>query len=613
MDFNETTGLRKVLSDRFTYRQECLEDWERYFCTPSYLDSMVAARPCVLEGSRGSGKTTALRCLSYNSRRRLLLEDAGKIESWSYFGMFHRMDSSNGQVFSGPEISGELWQKLFIHYLNLQMIRRLLVMLGDIEKDFDEPVQLSDEICSAVGRLAGLPANPKGVCGLRSAVEEALLSLLETVSNIGEEKEFSVSPLGDAFRLLIQSVKKIDRFKNIRFFYLIDEYENLSENQQRVVNTLIKHCAPDYYIKIGIRKHGLRTNLTLVDDEFLAHPADYERIEIYKALSDERYRDFALSVVSSRISGLPITQDLTALFEKITLREEMDRYCPPSLRKQIEADWREVVGVNLNLSLLKKLFLLGYQDHHRIHSDRLIEYSNDPANDPSLKDAYGNYAFSVVLASLRSTKSRLKKRYSGIDTLIDLSGRNIRYFTELIIRSFYEELGDANRLETISVDAQSSAVVATGEVYLEEIEVRGLRGKGVRRLMAGIGSVFEGLSRTPFEGPPEITQFLYSSDGSIPSEADRAEQLLRDSVTHGGLLEAIRTKAEIAGDAKISEYRIFPLFCPFFGFSHRKKRQINLLAREIVILASDPEEGAKLVLKRLRKGRKGGEELEELF
>ena len=515
-------------------------------------------------------------------------------------------------MFSGPEIDPQLWRKLFIHHLNLQMVSRLLKLLIKLEIDFSLVTLLSRESLTTIARLLSIHAIPKGTNELLRAVEIAIIENLEAVNNAGEIKSVVSSALGEAFNHLISVIKQSDRLSKIRFFYLIDEYENLTEDQQRVVNTLIKHCAPNYFIKLGIRDYGIWTNLTLSDDEYLAHPADYVRISIMDRFPEGDYRDFALRVVTCRLAALDARLDLEKVFESYTISEEFEACCPPARRTELEEFGTGLPSHARDRGLLFLAFLNGYLPHNNIPIHELPR-PQDTAYQ-KIEDAFGNYSFAIVLNELRSLKTPLKKRYSGINLLIDLSGKNIRYFMELIFRSFVAELERGGRIDLISPDAQTSSVLEVGELYLREIEFRGLTGQSVKRLVSSLGSVFEGLSRDVFRGRVETTQFVINQDDSTPNDVERAESLVRNAVMHGGLLEAPRTKAEAPGDAKIREYRIFPLFCPFLGCSHRKKRQIALHSREISLMGTDPVEGAKLVIKRLTKRRRDRQDSqEELF
>ena len=92
------------------------------------------------------------------------------------------------------------------------------------------------------------------------------------------------------------------------FYLLIDEYENLLDGQQQIMNTLLKHVPECYTFKIGVRELGWRVKYTLNKLELLNDPADYSLINITEQFStNDRNNDFAafaLNVCNKRINEL---------------------------------------------------------------------------------------------------------------------------------------------------------------------------------------------------------------------------------------------------------------------------------------------------------------------
>ncbi len=99
--------------------------------------------------------------------------------------------------------------------------------------------------------------------------------------------------------LLCRAIVSLTTFQNRQFFFLIDEYENLLDYQQQVVNTLIKHASDLYSFKVGVRELGWRCHSTLNPNEQLVHPADYARISIADKLQGEVFKQFAFRGVTS--------------------------------------------------------------------------------------------------------------------------------------------------------------------------------------------------------------------------------------------------------------------------------------------------------------------------
>jgi len=53
---------------------------------------------------------------------------------------------------------------------------------------------------------------------------------------------------------LLMQVVELPQFIGKHFFFLIDEFENFTDAQQVVMNTLIKHCGQNHSFKIGVKE-----------------------------------------------------------------------------------------------------------------------------------------------------------------------------------------------------------------------------------------------------------------------------------------------------------------------------------------------------------------------
>lgn len=120
-DLGKAPPLEEQLSELFgSYKAEWLK--ERifdFYTAPEYLPELTTTRPCVLVGGRGTGKTTVLRGLSYEGQFALAGQKASAIPTWSYYGLYLRVNTNRVTAFNGPECDRSGWIKLFAHYLNL--------------------------------------------------------------------------------------------------------------------------------------------------------------------------------------------------------------------------------------------------------------------------------------------------------------------------------------------------------------------------------------------------------------------------------------------------------------------------------------------------------------
>src|SRR5665213_3146483 len=87
------------------------------------------------------------------------------------------------------------------------------------------------------------------------------------------------------------------------FLYLIDEFENLSESQQKYMNTLLRERESPCSFKIGARMYGVRTKSTYSADEDNKEGSEFEVLRLDALLREnDKYSEFAKRLKQSRKS-----------------------------------------------------------------------------------------------------------------------------------------------------------------------------------------------------------------------------------------------------------------------------------------------------------------------
>ncbi len=149
---------------------------------------------------------------------------------------------------------------------------------------------------------------------------------------------------GGPIDALMREVKKLPQFSNLPFFFLIDEYENLDGYQQRVANTLIKHCGELYSFKVGVRELGFRERSTLNDFERLVAPADYKLINISEELGG-RFTEFAREVCEQRLRqvlvGSSAVPRLESLLPELSAEGEAEELGVQAAARRTQAALRD--------------------------------------------------------------------------------------------------------------------------------------------------------------------------------------------------------------------------------------------------------------------------------
>lgn len=583
------TGDKKDLAELFgIYRAEWLKDAiYRLFSQPSYFPELETDRPCLLEGGRGTGKTTVLQCLSYEGRLARDGNDPSNAAEWPYYGFYYKADTNSVRAFQGDELPERQWQKLFAHYLNLILCGRVADFLEWFGNVVPGGAELPPDLCAATAEsLFCQPATT--AAELSASIQHGIRRFEGWVNNIDPANLPQMSMQGVALEHLCKAVLDLPHFKAKRLFFIIDEFENLRDDQQAVVNTLVKHCGPGYTFKIGVREQGWRRRHTLNPDEQLQSPADYERINIEERLDGDQFASFAAEVCRLRIAErYPDGIDLEAMLPGLSVEVEatllgVDQVARVA-REAVERTDPDLLPSLDGASPLEMALISYWSRSKRMTIGRVVR--ERAAQPEAWQHRFHNYRV-PLLFTLRGSVPGVRKYYAGWRTFTLLAGNNIRYIIQLV--------GEALRLQRLEdrpahgepIDAliQTRAAISVGHKNIKDLEGLGVHGAQLTRLVLSLGRLFEMLAQKPHGRRPEVTRFTLP-----PNEpADQIEPLLRSAVMHLALVRRVSSQRTDL-DLKSYDYAVHPIFAAFFGFSHRDMRKMELSPDQILRLMQDPK------------------------
>ena len=248
----------------------------------------------------------SIRCLSYDGRPTEG-SNKDKVPNWPYYRFYHKINTNRVTAFFGEELSQEQWTRAFAHYVNLLLCGQIFEFLSWYYELFPLADKLTEEACGDVAECLFLD-NHLGQGGMGQAIARARRRFESFLNNVDPDAMPPLSMQGQPIDELCSSLLKLPQFTSKYFFFIIDEFKVLGY-QQKVVNTLIKHCGPYYTFKIGIKELGWRHKSTLNENEQLISPADYERIDIGERLEGDNFARFARDVCKLRVRATPIFPD----------------------------------------------------------------------------------------------------------------------------------------------------------------------------------------------------------------------------------------------------------------------------------------------------------------
>ncbi len=585
-----------------SYKAEWLnEKIFHFFAAPSYFTSLKDKRPCVLMGGRGTGKTTVLRGLSYIGQYALNNDDIDKFDQNSYIGVYFRCDTNHVHAFSGKGVDTETWMKIFAHYFNLILTSEILFFL-DWHKDLkaDDEV-LSEHACSLIATSLHLGEGVSNYKKLISLLEIAMYKFQADINNIADGNLPKLSLAGDPIRIITEQARKLKQFRGKTFYLLIDEYENLLDSQQQIINTLLKHVPQSYTIKIGVREMGWRVKHTMNNQESVIDPADYVLFNIVNEFTDEtpeKFESFAREVCQLRIKDLleedGVRFDIEEALGNLPYEDEAIRLGVEQTDLYNEIiEYEKNNGIDLMVTPLYKFFLSHWAVNHNIILDD--EITDFLRNTKAWNTRYENYKYSLLF-KIRTGRGSggVQKYYAGWNTFVKLANGNIRYLMELVYRSYYLYLQEGGDIRIpVSPDIQTKAARNVGWKNLTELEGTWSNGAQLTRMVQTLGTIFSRLAKEGENSAPETVQFEIEGERSA-----RTEELLQAGIMNLALVRMPTNKQSGRGSVKEFMYSLHPIFAPYFIYSFRRKRKMALSDSEFLLCVDNPKNAVKDILNR---------------
>jgi hypothetical protein len=601
-----TKEILKKLNESFgSYRAEWLKSQIfELFAEPFYFPALQDSRPCVVEGGRGTGKTTVLRGLSYQGQYAIHKNDIDEFDKANFIGIYHRVNTNHVRAFTGGNLNEQEWERVFAHYFNLLICRDILIFIRWHSGLKSDDAGLSSHACKLIGKAINITESCNDLTSLLERFDVAMYTFQSEINNIIDGELPKLSMAGDPIKIVTEYASALPQFNDKIFFILLDEYENYENYQQKIINSLIKHSSDNYTFKIGVRELGWRVKHTLNPAESLYDPADYVLFNIEKKLTenDSNFSEFAKNVCQQRIRKILAENNEEAIYEidsalaGLTIEEEADLLEVNSTTyfKAFEALPKLVKKKVKDLPNLFKFFISYWAFVH--NKDILNQIEDYILNSKEWNIRYENYKYEMLFKIRKGRgKSGIQKYYSGWNTYTKLANGNIRYLMELVYRAYEKHLINGESLSVpVSPKDQTLAAQDAGLKNLMELEGLWKNGAQLTKLLLGIGRIFQVLASSEGKSAPEKNQFAIEKSGAVSTDFD---ELLRNAVMH---LALIRTPGNKMDEHSTRDYlyMIHPLYSAYFQFSHRKKRKINLNPDEIMGIINNPKESIRYILQK---------------
>ena len=337
--------------------------------------------------------------------------------------------------------------------------------------------------------------------------------------------------------------KTIPDLKDIKFVYLIDEYENIKEEHQKYINTLVREIRKPSSLRIGVRLYGFSTRETYSAREQIKSGAEVEEFALDKYFRGKKrqknYKDFASRLCARRLeSNFPVFTEIknshdafkeldeyfekpgSSPFEIEQTRFVLDRYKNEErpyfdhLRRKLSENFNgcEIKGVSSQSSINEIISNLKMPDYPLIEKfnvfsiyqswfqkkdiveksqeikSECIQFTDNPETKSDFSIHFNYWKFDLLSQLFRECGQ--KQKYLGLETFIDLSHglpRNLLVILKNIYNWSIFNGEEPFKKSKISERSQLAGVKEASYWFLKDAEIPGINffqtvEPGIRRL-----------------------------------------------------------------------------------------------------------------------------------
>lgn len=304
--------------------------------------------PMIILGGKGSGKTHLMRYFSFQLQKIRNTDVLSGINEDKYLGIYLRCTGLNSKKFAGKGLDENGWQAIFCYYIELWLSELFLNTFLQVMASSNDIMEKEKLLCKEVSKVI----DPQSQLEIQS-----LSDVVRWLIDKRREVDFAVNNLSLSGRIdfsiqlsagdLIFGLPKIiseniEPFKQVTFLYLIDEFENLTLEQQRYFNTLYREKEIPTTFKIGAKLYGLRTKLTYSADEENKEGSEFETIQIDTFFrGNAKYTEFVKNLCVKRLQlhGFTVTaleKQFAVFDEKVLFQSIVSKYHRSGLRPYFE-------------------------------------------------------------------------------------------------------------------------------------------------------------------------------------------------------------------------------------------------------------------------------------
>ncbi|CAC9973711.1 ORC-CDC6 family AAA ATPase [Flavobacterium panici] len=591
--------------------------------------------PMIILGSKGSGKTHIMKHFSFTSQNLRWKNDIlNGLKMDGYLGTYLRCSGLNGFKFKdkGEQVT-EDWQTIFSYYLELWLSQLLLKNVIKILEEGSLIISNEHIISLEIMQLLDITEESQNIKNLshlvryfselQKNIDYAINNKSFTQKKVSESIEILASPGSLIFGIPEVLNREIKEFQDIKFLYLLDEYENFTEDQQKYFNTLIRERKNPTCFKIGARRYGMRTHETLSAGEGIKAGSEFEIFDIDTIFRENKtgYNQFINDICLKRLdlAGIKIAKnEMSDYFETFNIDE--------FLKKIQTGDKGHFLALGKKLNLSKYKFIrarilanLEFNENILLERINIMLFYREWKKGADLLSASENISIACSKYWLHKVENEhyriiQKFKYDILDVLARENGEKIRSVIGfdnivkisngiprhvLIIMKHIFKWNEYFEMKTfkskdlkISAQSQLNAIKDTTKWFVEDARIPGDDGSIAKDSIERLCDYLRELRFSDI--PPECSISTFSLKSKlIPAEISRIINFLEQ---YSYIIE-VGERRDKNTNSRYSTYQINGLLAVEWELSISRRGIVDLNSKELqTIFAPDSDNEFKSMI-----------------
>ncbi len=564
-------------------------------------NKLVGRENYVIVGGWGSGKTMLLKYLAAETQIEDKTVGMEGVRKSDFIGVYIKPGRGPFKPFLKPggefKESGEV---LFGHYFNLFVLERILSVVIYLRDKYvfdiapEEETELAEKILNRFRsqttdkrQILNLSTIKNNVASYRYEIE-TFLNTRDLEKDISYETKLSIRPtniktfLDETIKDIKESVRDSSQK---RFYLLLDECEQFSKGQQKVINTLIKQRLTTLTFKLATRPPDIQA-INTIDEGIGLTDRECKRLYLDREYNptSASFKKLCRDVARKRLEKYGYTTtDMRKILGKYTAEDEIDKG-----------------GINAYLK---------------------DKYPTKERVKNKFGEVYKDFKVAATFQIL--SNKRLKKKYAGFDTYVMLSSGIMVHFLELCRDTFdfsfekYVVRDKSGKISfkqiPLSIEIQNKATNGISENFYRDIKGRAESLKSAPIDMEFgdkiqyIVSVFGGIFREKlmsFNEPEAARIEIPEGAGSLDNNlGNPVRQIFETTIAISVFQEGEPYMPKRRGGIRPPTYILNRILAPYLSISPRPRWRTKVPAEVFnkILTVSDNELRSEILGRRKKK------------